>query len=119
MQKKITARHFDLTNEMKIKCEDEMDGLSRFFDQIISADLVLDKERHRRKAELKVKVYNATITGTGETDDLYNSISAAVDKVKVQLKKHKEKLKEKKPEEIQEAIDAVTQPTMDTDEIDV
>ncbi len=119
MQKNITARHFDLTTEMKQKCEDEMDGLSRFFDNIISADLVLDTERHRRKAELKVKVYNTVISGTGETDDLYNSISAAVEKVKVQLIKHKGKLKDKDPEEIKETISSLTQPTTDVDEIDV
>lgn len=119
MQKNITARHFDLTDEMRDRCESEMDGLTRFFENIISADLVLETEKHRRKAELKVKVYNSTITGTGDTDDLYNSISAAVDKVKGQLIKYKGKMKDKKPEEIHETIDNLTRPSTDVDDLDV
>jgi len=119
MQKRITARHFDLTDEMKQRAEADMEGLSRYFENIISAELVLDTERHRRKAELRVKVYNTTITGTGETDDMWNSMAAAVDKVKVQLKRYKGKLKDKRPEEISETIDVLTRPETDVDEIDV
>jgi len=119
MLKKVTARHFDLTAEMKAKAEEEMEGLTRFFDNIVSAELVLDHERHRRVAELKVNVYNQIISGTGETDDLYNSIDVAVDKVKTQLKKYKGKLKNRKPEEIADRKEAMARPTTDIDEVDV
>ena len=118
MQKIITARHFDLTEEMRDRAETEMDALTRYFENIISAELVLDMERHRRKAELKVKVYNNTLTASGETDDMYNSISVAVDKVKGQLKKYKGKLKERRPEEISEKIDELTRPETDVDAVD-
>jgi len=43
-----------------------------------------------------VKVYNHTITGSGETDDMTAAMGIALDKVKGQLKKFKGKLKEKK-----------------------
>ena len=119
MQKSITARHFDLTPEMKQSCEEEIDRLGEFFDNIISAELVLDKERHLRKAELKVRVYNSTITGTANTDDIYKSVAEAADKVKVQLQKYKGKLKNKKPEVITETINSLTRPTTDVDEIDI
>jgi len=119
MQKKISARHFDLTDEIRSQAEDEMDRLTKFFDHIISADLVLDTERHRRKAELTVKVFNSTMTGTADTDDMYNSIAMAVDKVKGQLQRYKGKLKNKNPEEIQEIIDKSTRPATDTDDVDI
>ncbi|UCG61351.1 MAG: ribosome-associated translation inhibitor RaiA [Candidatus Zixiibacteriota bacterium] len=119
MLKKISARHFDLTDEMKSAAESEMEGLTRYFENIISAEMVLDTERHRRKAELKVKVYNNVLTGTGDTDDMYTSIAQAVDKVKGQLKKYKGKLKHKNPEQITEVKDALTKPTTDIDEVDV
>jgi putative sigma-54 modulation protein len=118
MQKIITARHFDLTTEMKDRAESEMESLTRYFDNIISAELVLDTERHRRMAELKVKVYNNVISGSGDTDDMYNSISVAVDKVKGRLKKYKGKLKARKPEEIAEAKSAFGQPSTDVDEVE-
>ena len=119
MLKKISARHFDLTDEMREKEESEMYGLTRYFENIISAELVLGTERHRRLAELTVKVYNNTITGTGDTDDIYNSIGLAIDKVKTQLKKHKGKLKRKDSGEITETRDALTRPSTDVDELDV
>lgn len=118
MHKTITARHFDLTQEMRSHAEQEMEGLTRYFDNIISAELILDTERHRRKAELKVKVYKDVITGTGDTDDMYNSIAVAVDKVKGRLKRYKGKLKDKKPEQIVEAIDTLTRPATDIDEVE-
>jgi len=119
MQKTITARHFDLTNEMRDQAETEMEGLKRYFENIISADLVLDTERHLHRAELRVKVYNQIMSGTGETDDMYNSISVAVDKVKGQLKKYKGKLKDKRPDEISETIDELTRPATNVDEVDL
>ncbi len=119
MQKNITARHFDLTPEMKERCDAEIEGLTRYFENIISADLVLDTERHLRIADLKVKVYNTTLSGKGDTDDMYNSISQAVDKVKTQLLKHKGKLKNKNPEAIAETISTLTHPSTDVDEVDI
>lgn len=118
MQKTITARHFDLTEEVRSHAEAEMDTLTRYFENIISAELVLDTERHRRKAELKVKVYKEVLAGTSETDDMYSSIAAAVDKVKGQLKKYKGKLKERNPEEIAETKDSLTRPATNVDEVD-
>jgi len=119
MQKIITARHFDLTDEMRAHAEGEMEGLSRYFENIISAELVLDKERHLRKAELRVKVFNNTLTGSADTDDLYSSIGVACDKVKAQLKKYKGKLKGRRPEEIAETKDALTRPATNPDEVDL
>jgi len=119
MQKTITARHFDLTSELREKAEVEMDGLTRYFDNIVSAELILDMERHRRIAELKVKVYKEVLTATGETDDMYNAINMAVDKVKKQLKRYKGKLKGKKPEQIADVTEQATRPATDPDEVDI
>jgi len=119
MQKKITARHFDLTPEIREKAETEIDSLQRYFDNIISAEMILDMERHRRLAEVKVKVYKETLTGTGDTDDIYNSMSQAIEKVKVQLKKYKGKLKEKRPEEIADVTESITRPHTNPEDLDV
>jgi putative sigma-54 modulation protein len=118
MLKTITARHFDLSNEMKTKAEAEIEGLRKFFDNIISADLILDSERHRKKAELKIRVYNQTLTATADTDDIYNSIDAVVVKIKGQLKKYKGKLRDKRPDEIISTVQKLTKPSTDDEEIE-
>jgi putative sigma-54 modulation protein len=118
MQKKVTARHFDLTPEIRAKAEEEMDGLTRFFDRIISAEFVLDAERHRRTAELRVKVHAHTLSGKAETDDMITAITGACEKIIVQLKKYKGKLKEKDASEIEEFSSERTRPDTDVDGVD-
>ena len=118
MLKKISARHFDLTEKVKEKAEDEMDSLTKYFENIISAEMILNSERHLHIAELNVKVYSQTLTGTAESDNLYSSIEISVEKVKSQLKKYKGKLKDKKQEEIAEVKDALTRPTTDIEGIE-
>ncbi len=118
MLKTITARHFDLSNDMKKKAEADIDGLKKFYDNIISADLILDSEKHRKKAELKVRVYNQTLAATADTDDIYSSIDAVVEKIKGQLKKYKGKLKDKRAEEITSTVQKLTKPSTDDEEIE-
>jgi putative sigma-54 modulation protein len=119
MQKNVTARHFDLTPEIREKAEEEMEGLTRYFDHIISAEFVLDTEKHRRLAELNVKIPNHNITCKGETDDIVSAMEVALDKVKGQLRKYKGKMKNRRPEEITETTQAVTRPATNPDEIDL
>jgi putative sigma-54 modulation protein len=119
MNIKITARHFDLTPELKEHLEREVAGLTRYFENIISAEVILDVEKYRQTAEIKAKVYKEVITGKANSDDMYQSIEKAVNKVKGQLKKYKGKLKDKRPDEIKEAVQRVTKPDTDVDSIDM
>ncbi|RKX22517.1 MAG: ribosome-associated translation inhibitor RaiA, partial [Candidatus Zixiibacteriota bacterium] len=114
-----TARHFDLTPELREHVESEIEKLTRYFENIISSDVILDVEKYRQTAEIKVKVYNAVITGSADSNDMYASIEMSVDKVKKQLKKYKGKLKNKHPEKITETVESLTKPQTNEDEIDV
>jgi ribosomal subunit interface protein len=40
----ITARHFDLTPQLKESIDREVGGLKKYFDNIISAEVILDVE---------------------------------------------------------------------------
>ncbi len=115
----ITARHFDLTPELREHVEGEIEKLTKFFEHIISSDVILDVEKYRQTAEIKVKVYNATIAGSADSNDMYASIEQAVEKVKKQLKKYKSKLKDKRPDVIQETVEKLTRPQTNEDEVDV
>ncbi len=119
MKIEITARHFDLTPQLKETIEKELAGLTRYFENIISAEAVLDVEKHRQTAEIKVKVYNSTINATADSNDMYLSIEKAATKVKSQLKKYKGKLKEKHPEKIEETMKSITKPQTNEDEVDI
>lgn len=118
MNTKVTARHFELTPELKSLAQQNFDDLQKFFSNIISCDLILDLERHRKMAELHVQVFGQTLRSTGESDDMYVSIESAFDKAKTQIKKYKGKLKKKNPKEIKSAHLDATKPQTDDDAVD-
>jgi putative sigma-54 modulation protein len=119
MNIEITARHFDLTPELKEHIDKEVNGLTRYFENIISSEVILDVEKYRQSAEIKVRVYRENITGKADTDDMYQSIEQAIGKVKKQLKKYKGKLKDKRPEQITETKEEATRPETDVDAVDI
>lgn len=114
MKVSITARHFDLTPELKLFVEEELDKLKRYFDHIVSGNAVLEVEGYRQNSEITLKVAGANLTGTGQSDDMYVSIEESVDKLKTQLKKYKGKLKDRKQKEVAE--DKNTPPPLTSDD---
>ncbi len=119
MNIEITARHFDLTPELREHIEKEVNGLTRYFENIISSEVILDVEKYRQTAEVKTKVYREVITAKADTNDMYQSIEQAISKVKKQLKKYKGKLKDKHPEQITETLEKITKPDTDVDGVDI
>ena len=115
MKVNITARHFDLTDELKARVEDEVEKLKRYFDHIISANAVLAVESYRHMAEINVRVHGSTLTGTGESDQMQVSIEQAMDKLTVQLKKYKGKLKDRQQKRVSKDKTAIPDLTTDDD----
>ena len=72
-----------------------------------------------RSAELRVKVHAHLLSAKAETDDMITAMTGASDKIIVQLKKFKGKLKEKDPSEITELTNSTTRPDTDVDGVDV
>ena len=115
---KITARHFELTPEIKSLAEENFESLEKYFDHIINGQLILDVEKHRKKAELTMTVYGHTLTSTEVSDDMYVSIESVFDKARGQLLKYKGKLKSKNIREIGAAQDEAAKPKTDVEGVD-
>lgn len=94
MDLRITARHFDLTQEIQEYAENRVMPLTKYFDRILSSHLILDVEKHRKKAEISTSVYGQLLVSHAVTDDLYASIDEATDKMERQLKKYNAKFNE-------------------------
>jgi putative sigma-54 modulation protein len=96
MQIRTTARHFDLTEDLKSFAEKQIGRLGRYFDNIIDSHLILDMEKSRMSAELKVKVYGTVLSSKHRSFDMYDSVEKVIDKMETQIKKYKAKLRDKK-----------------------
>lgn len=104
MQSRTTARHFDLTEELKNFVDKEIDKLGKYFNNIIDTHLILDAEKSRMTAELKVKVYGTVLTSKVRSFDMYESVEKVINKMEQQLKRYKERLKDKKAKKVQKIL---------------
>lgn len=89
----ITARKFKLTEELRAFVEDEVSRFNKYYDGIIDVDVILGWEKNDRLAEMKVMVFNKTLTATEKTEDMKKSITLVADKIERQIIKYKSRLK--------------------------
>jgi len=91
---RIVERYDSDSDTVKEYVLKKVDGLSRYFDQIISIDAVLEVKRGRHKVELVGHLVNRKIVkAEAQTGDMYASVDQAVDKLQRQLVRYKEQLR--------------------------
>ncbi|MEW5875336.1 MAG: ribosome-associated translation inhibitor RaiA [Candidatus Zixiibacteriota bacterium] len=103
MNLRVTARHFDLSDNLKSHVEGRAERLERFFDNIIDMHWILDVDKHRQSAEVTVQVYGTVLTSSSVTSDIYASVDETTDKMEAQIKKYKARLKARDQRGIAEA----------------
>jgi len=93
MKIKIAARHMDASPSVRSYVVDKTEALERFFDRIISVDVVLSAEKERQIADFHAHLTNKKIiSAREESTDIQASIDRAVDRLKRQLVKFKDQL---------------------------
>jgi len=98
MEITTTARHFELTPAIREHGEKRLQKLTRYFDRITKTNVVLIREKHRQIAEITLHVNGSDLVSREESNDLFLSIDRAVDNLERQIKRHKERLIERKKE---------------------
>jgi len=91
MRINFTARHYKPSPRLKEYAHNEVLRLEKFYDGIISCEIVLDYQKDIQIAELNITVYGQILTVVEKTDDIYKSIDTAVQKMERKLKRYKEK----------------------------
>lgn len=92
MRINITARHFKLSEEVKVYTEKEVYRLKKYYDGIIDVDVILGWEKNDRMAEVRISVYGTVLTARERSNDMHKSIDRAVDKLERQLIKYKDRM---------------------------
>lgn len=91
MKINFTARHYKPSERLKEHAQNEVLRLEKFYDGIISCDIILDYQKEIQIAEIGISVYGQKLTIVEKSDDIYKSIDKAVEKMERQLKRYKEK----------------------------
>ncbi len=93
MKVKIVERHTDSSDMLREYVLKKTDGLKRYFDRIITLDVVLSVEKERQIADFHAHLINRKLLqAQEESSDMYASVDGAVDKLKRQLVKYKDQL---------------------------
>jgi putative sigma-54 modulation protein len=97
MRMTFSVRHGDVPDRLRQHAESEVEGLSKYFERLVEADIILDQEGHRHIAEVRVHTSTDTHFATSAADEWRAAIDATVDKLRRQLKRHKGKLEQRGP----------------------
>ncbi len=94
----FTARRFRPHADIKEHALDEVKKLGKFYDGIVSANIILSFERATnsvKKSEINLHVYGTVLSATEKSEDFIKSIDKSVAKLTLQLNKYKSKLRAK------------------------
>jgi putative sigma-54 modulation protein len=96
MQTSVTFKNLDSSDTLRSYVQEKLDRFDRLLDNPAEANVVLSVEKFRHMAEINISGDRLTINGKEETIDMYSAIDMVLDKLEKQIKKSKEKIRERR-----------------------
>lgn len=108
----ISGRHLKITDGIRDYAEKKIGRIQKYFENIMEVDITLSAEHSKVEGEKHVAdvllfVQGSKIKATASAPILYAAIDEVIDTLEHQVKKHKEKVKEKIHQSVRE-IEAAT-----------
>jgi len=110
MKINFTARHTEISSDMKQYCEKRLLSIEKILGYSVDADLILSVEKYRHKAEINVKTKGMTLNTVEETQDMKSSMGLAFDHIEKRVKKEREKLRERKRKKMKQQVEERVSP---------
>jgi putative sigma-54 modulation protein len=96
VQMNISVRHGHVSETTQAMVREKLDKLTRLYDRISAIELTVNMEhRDAPMVDLKVSAKKHDFVATGEGENLLAAVELAVDHMEQQLRKHKEKVKDR------------------------
>lgn len=96
MQTSVTFKNLDSSDTLRSYVQEKLDRFDRLLDNPAEANVVLSVEKFRHMAEINISGDRLTINGKEETIDMYSAIDMVLDKLEKQIKKSKQKIRERR-----------------------
>ena len=97
MQIVVSARHGDVSDEVKKYAERKAEKLLKFFDKIQEIEVVLDHDSSSSQVEIIVNAEHGNVfVASDKGEDYFAAVDLTVDKMGRQLTRHKEKHRNRK-----------------------
>ncbi len=96
MQTSVNFKNIDSSDNLSQYVSHKLDKFDRFLDNPAEASVVLSVEKFRHIAEINIVGDRLNIYGKEETVDMYSAIDMVLDKLEKQIKKNKDKTRERR-----------------------
>ncbi len=96
MQTSVTFKNIAPSDHLKAYVSDKLNRFDKYLYNPAEANVVLSVEKFRHIAEINIVGDRLAINGKEETEDMYSAIDMALDKLEKQIKKNKEKIRERR-----------------------
>ncbi len=106
MQVSVTFRNTGSESWFKDYVTERLSKIQKFIDKPVEAHVVLSVEKFRNVAEINIMAKGINLVGKEEAKDMQLAIDNAIDKIERQIKKHKEKSRERKANANREEVSA-------------
>ena len=93
MQISITFKKIDSSKALKSCVQEKLSKLDRILEAPGEANVVLQVEKIRHIAEINLSSDKLNIYAKEESENMYSAIDAVAEKLKMQIKKNKEKMR--------------------------
>jgi len=90
------ARKVDLTEASRELAEKKLAKITKYFNDILDARLEVELERHLHVVDLSIKGKDFDVQATAQNKDMMAAIQDAVDKIEIQARRAKARLKDHK-----------------------
>ncbi len=115
----VNARHMEVTDSIRDYAHDKTQNLDRYFDRIQTVEVIMDIEGGSPVAEIVVSVARSNrFVARHRGEDMYGCIDKAVHKIEEQLRRHKDKVRDRKGLSHEAQLEQATKPqtTEETEE---
>src|SRR3990170_4476412 len=95
MQISVTFRQIEPSEALKNYVTERLNKFKRYLDGPVEAHVVLGLEKFRHLADVTIDSNGRIIKGREENADMYAAIDLVMDKIDMQLKKLRERMRDK------------------------
>jgi putative sigma-54 modulation protein len=96
MQTSVTFKNLDPSEHLKTYVTDKLNRFDKLLDNPAEASVVLSVEKFRHIAEINIVGDRLSVNGREETNDMYPAIDMVLDKLEKQIKKSKQKIRNRR-----------------------
>jgi len=96
MQVSVTFRNTGSESWFKDYVTERLSKIQKYIDKPVEAHVVLSVEKFRNVAEVNIMAKGINLVGKEEAKDMQLAIDNVIDKIERQIKKHKEKSRDRK-----------------------